>query len=65
MLTSTWLAKMVGAEEDAIAKPSFAANAPGALRRPTRMEAVAVNIMIERAMTTMTLRRIRRMEPPP
>ncbi len=65
MVTSTWLAKIVGAEDEAIAKPSFAANAAGALLSPTSTDAVEVKIMMESAMTAMTLGLIRRMEPPP
>jgi hypothetical protein len=65
MDTSTWLESIVGAVDDAIAKPPFAANAPGDEYNPESREAVVVKIMIESAMTTITLRLIRRMAPPP
>jgi hypothetical protein len=46
-------------------KPSPAANAAGADLSPERTDVVVVNIMIDKAMTMMTLGRIRRMAPPP
>ena len=61
----TLLEKMVGASDDVITYPSPAANAAGASLRPTSTEVVAVNIMTDRAMTTITLRRTIRTVPPP
>jgi hypothetical protein len=61
----TRLENIVGAFASDITKPSPAANAAGADLSPERTDVVVVNIMIDKAMTMMTLGRIRRMASPP
>jgi hypothetical protein len=61
----TRLENIVGAFTSDMTKPSPAANAEGADLNPKRTDVVVVKIMIDKAMTMMTLGRIRRMGPPP
>jgi hypothetical protein len=61
----TWLENIVGAFASEMTKPSPAAKDAGADRRPDSTDVVAVKIMMERAITTITLGRIRIMASPP
>jgi hypothetical protein len=62
---STWLEKMVGADDSDMTTLSPAAKDDGADCSPAKIEAVEVKISMERATTIITLGRIRMIVSPP